>query len=267
MDEIFLTYELIEGAGELAYHLYSNWESGIAPNKLKDKVRNSDRLARVAVVGLGGAGKTTLIKTLTGCDKIDPRIPTRGGICPVIVGREDKAGSWWPFGRSTRTCFVYCDGEGQKPQEFLTSILVADESDILYKGCFDVLIFVLDVKPPLDMHRDEEIIESVDWKRLEKHVQEWSDVALSFLFSAMSQRLKLCVVFVNKCNLVKELFGPERERLKREIKDVLSPFIQRLQPRMKGVLLMDILGSARDCEDAAKVRRLIEEKAFSGAPS
>jgi hypothetical protein len=131
----------------------------------------------------------------------------------------------------------------------------------------DVLIFVLDVKPPLDMHRDEEIIESVDWKRLEKHVQEWSDVALSFLFSAMSQRLKLCVVFVNKCNLVKELFGPERERLKREIKDVLSPFIQRLQPRMKGVLLMDILGSARDCEDAAKVRRLIEEKAFSGAPS
>jgi hypothetical protein len=261
MDDLLLAYQIIEDAGEFVYQLYSNREPDIPLEKLKAKVKASDLIARVAVVGLGGAGKTTLIKTLTGCDKIDPRISNRG-ICPVIVGREN-GGGW--FSRATRTSIIYCDSEGQRPQTFVTSMLEADESDILHKGCFDVLIFVLDVKGPAKvMHRDDEIVDSVDWQRLTEHVEQWSDYALSMLFDTMSERLKVCFVFVNKCNLVKELSGSEKQKLKFQILDFISPFTQRLQPRMKGILFRVILGSARDMEEVAEVRQLVETKALNG---
>jgi ABC-type uncharacterized transport system ATPase subunit len=92
-DTVLLAYQIIEGAGEFVYQLYSNWEPDIGQKQFKANVQTSDRIARVAVVGLGGAGKTTLIKTLTGCDKINPKIATRG-ISPVILGREDNNGRW-----------------------------------------------------------------------------------------------------------------------------------------------------------------------------
>jgi hypothetical protein len=161
------------------YQLYSNWEPDISPEEFKTKVRTSDRIACVAVVGLGGAGKTTLIKALTGCDRIDPRVPSNG-ICPVVLGREDKSGWWW-FGSTTRTSIIYCDSDGQRPQTFVTAVLTAGKGDILFKGCFDALVFVLDVKAPARvMHLDEEVVDSVDWRRLSDHVEEWSETALSY---------------------------------------------------------------------------------------
>ena len=145
-------------------------------------------------------------------------------------------------------------------------MLQANEDDILHSGCFDVLIFVLDVKAPAQvMHRDEAIVDSVDWKLLGEHVQEWSDLALNLLFETMSERLKLCLIFVNKCNLVQELSGPEKERLKMQILDSLAPLTQRLQPRMRGVLFKVILGSARDIEEVAEARQLIETRALNRA--
>jgi hypothetical protein len=163
MNELLLAYQIIEDAGNLVCHLYSNWDPDIAPKELKAKLKTSDLIARVGAVGLGGAGKTTLIKTLTGCDKIDPKISNRG-ICPIILGRED-GGGW--FSSATRTSIIYYDSEGQRPQTFVTSMLQADENDILHNGCFDALIFVLDVKDAAKViYQDEEIADSVDWKRL-----------------------------------------------------------------------------------------------------
>jgi hypothetical protein len=49
-----------------------------------------------------------------------------------------------------------------------------------------------------------------------------------------------------------------------QIWDFLSPFTQRLQPRMKGVLLKVILGLARNIEEIAEVRQLIEATALNG---
>lgn len=260
MDGVLFSYQIIKDVGALAYHLYSNWEPDIAPERAKAKIRKADRIARVAVVGLGGAGKTTLIRTLTGCDKIDPRISNRG-ICPVIVGRDDKS-RWW--GRTT-TCVIYCDTEGQRPQTFISSILQAEKDDILHKGCFDALIFVLDVKGPASVaYRDEQIVDSIGWPRLTEHMQEWSDYALSILFDLMSEKLKLCVLFVNKCNLIKDLSGSDSQKLKMEIADFISPLLQRIQSRMKGVLFKVILGSARDVHEVSEVRHLVETKALSG---
>jgi signal recognition particle receptor subunit beta len=260
-DELILAYQIVKGAGSFAYQLYSNWDRDISPKKFKAKIQASNRIARVAVVGLGGAGKTTLIKTLTGCDKLDPRIANRG-ISPIILGREERRG--W-LRRTTRTVIIYCDTEGQRPQAFVTAMLEADENEILHKGCFDALIFVVDVKAPMQtMYRDEEIIDSVDWSRLGKHVEEWSDYALSLLFDTMSDRLKLCLVFVNKCNLVKELSGQEKQKLQMKILDSLSPLTQRLQVRTRGALLKVIQGSARDVEEVSEARQLIETRVLNG---
>jgi GTPase SAR1 family protein len=221
------------------------------------RIQTSDRLARVAVLGLGGAGKTTLIKSLTGCNRIDPRISNRG-ISLVIVGREEKSGWWW-FGRTTRTSIIYCDTEGQKQETFVRSMLEADKNDIIHRGCFDALIFVVDIKPPArSLYRDDEIVESVDWPRLDEHVKAWNDLALALVFETISTQLKLCLVFVNKCNLVRELSGSEKQRLRQQILDNLAPFTQRLQRFTRGVLLRVVMGSARDIEEVGEVRALID---------
>jgi hypothetical protein len=143
-------------------------------------------------------------------------------------------------------------------------MLQADKSDILHRGCFDALIFVLDVKASgIDIHRNDEIVDTVDWQRLEEHVQQWSDYVLSLLFDIMSGKLKLCLVFINKCNLVRELSGSDKHRLKNRILDSVSPFNRRLHPRTRGVLMEVVQGSARDVEDVAGIRKLIETTALN----
>jgi hypothetical protein len=263
MVDPLLVYQIVEDVGGVAYELYSNWGSDISIKLLRKKVKSSDRIARIAVVGLGGSGKTTLIKTLTACDGIDPKISTLG-VCPIILGKEEKTGSL--FGRTRRTTIIYCDTDGQSPNTFLKKMLSADNDDILHSGCFDAIIFVLDLKDSgIAVHRDEDVITSIDWDRVDEHNTEWGHYSLSFLFDALSDKLKLCIVFINKCNLIREMVGRKRPALETDILDRLTPMIRRLQDRTKGVSFKIVFGSARDAQEVYQLRREIEEKVLKDA--
>ena len=260
MIEALMAYEMFHDSlevGNIAYELYSNWGPINSVDKLKKKVVSSDKLARVAIVGLGGAGKTTLIQTMTGCDGADPKIATLG-VCPIILGREEKSGL---FSRTTRTSIVYCDTDGQKPNSFLKKMFEAKSGDILFRGCFDAIIFVVDVKSPgATPARDGDVVDLVEWTRLDEHVSEWSHYALNFLFLTMSEKLKLCAIFINKCNLVRDLNSSNKDRIRREVEDKITPFVQKLRDRTRGVAFDTIFGSALEARDVSNIRRLVDLK-------
>ncbi len=209
----------------------------------KPLAENEKRNA-IIIVGLGGCGKTTLIKRLSKDENANPEVPTPGYM------RFD----WSERSNNTEPKYTYyaADHKGQNIGTLIGGLI--EEQKRPYSpmtwGAINSLIFFVDVAKAHD-EQAQSIVEfnqevARSWKeRIQENIRQWSPTALDTIFGFTTKpvtdprvnSLKYVCLFVNKVDLI-----PNREE---EIKKLYQSLTQELRLRCSGLTFQVILGSVK----------------------
>ncbi|MBW4677323.1 MAG: GTPase domain-containing protein [Desmonostoc geniculatum HA4340-LM1] len=196
------------------------------------------------IVGLGGSGKTTLIKRLSKDENVNPEIPTPGYM----------RYSWREKSNNSEPVYIYyaADHKGQNIGSLIKGLI--EEQKIPYSpmtwGAINSLIFVIDITKAQDeeAQNEAEFREEVEknWKaRIDDNIKQWSPTALDTIFGFTTKpstdpkinSLKYVCLFINKMDLL-----PDKEE---EVKKLYQSLIQELRLRCSGLKFEVIIGSVK----------------------
>lgn len=223
--------------------------------KTRDKILNqelrepkplseNEKRNSIIIVGLGGCGKTTLIRSLSKDDKANPEVPTSGY----------TKFHWSERANDSEPLYTYyaADHKGQNIGTLIKGLI--EEQKIPYSpmtwGAVNSLIFFVDVANAYDAKTQniEDFKQEVErsWKeRIQENTRQWSPIALDTIFGfttksstdANTNSLKYVCLFINKVDLLLD-----REE---EIKMLYQNLIQDLSSRCSGLKFEVILGSVK----------------------
>jgi hypothetical protein len=209
------------------------------------KVLSGGRAQNVVVqLGIGGSGKTTLIKYLILDPSANPTIETEGF---DVYQRDFSITRTRSDGRldEVKTSIVVADYRGQHYGTLIEGILnhTVDRRSAVRNGNINTLLFVVDVVPAnVDRNADVEPQPRPDPERLRQHVEYWNEARLEVLFRLLRQgSVKNVGVFVNKCDLLTSEAG--REEARRAIAPLVASIARWTDPL--GVQPFVILGSLK----------------------
>ena len=209
------------------------------------QVLRGERAQNVVVqLGIGGSGKTTLIKYLILDPSANPTIETEGF---DVYKRDFSITRTRHDGRldEVKTSIVVADYRGQHYGTLIEGILnhTVDRRSAVRNGNINTLLFIVDVFPPnVDRSADVEPQPRPDPERLRQHVEYWNEARLEVLFRLLRQgSVKNVGVFVNKCDLLTSEAG--REEARRAISPLVASIERWTAPL--GVQPFVILGSLK----------------------
>lgn len=256
-----LVYQVTTDTLRVAYQLYTNWDSDFdkyEPNavlkKLRQQLSKSTSVVRVAVFGHGGAGKTSLIQSLSHCTRVDPRVKTEG-LRPVVVSTPEETATTFGWRKVRQRTTVFCDAAGEDWGEWQSKLREYDPGDPVYIGSFDMGVLILDLIAPSDSRHDghPNAVEP-DWNRLNDQIESWRGVSMQLLWSNFStNKLRHFGIFVNKTNLIPSY----TEKYKLDVDDRLSRLSAQIEGNA-GVLVERYHGSVKDAGDIRPLRELID---------
>lgn len=228
----------------------------------------------VMVIGLGGVGKTTLIKKLTLNPAIDPTrrtekydlytfnmavmngamLPSKEAASPAISTTPD----------SETTHVFITDYKGQDIGQLVRSFVEQQKalfSPMAY-GHVTTLLLVVDVVGPKKGEDDEdpEPRREPDKERIRDQVRLWSELMLDAVFGFLTREsLQYVCLFINKVDLIDNVKG--RQELLSHFQPVVELLRQRTEP--SGVKVKTIIGSAQDGTGIDELRSGIMENAVA----
>jgi GTPase SAR1 family protein len=213
----------------------------------KGNKRNS-----IILIGLGGTGKTTLIKALTGHPSIEPDKKTdQYAIYRSFIANPDNTN------KKADGCWYYIsDYRGQNIGELIGAFIsqqFSQYSPMAY-GFINTLILIVDLLPYTNI-RDGKTFDKPDDQRITEQLNEWNETALSAVFGLLTyESLTVICLYINKLDLLGPQSQDDKERYKKSFLDL----IERIEKRRKaiekvkkekglaGPELHIILGSVRD---------------------
>lgn len=194
--------------------------------------KNSERYVRVAIAGLGGTGKTSLIRKISGCRLADPRKKT-GAARTYSIVRETAYEDHTEVLRLDLE-----DYRGQNASDLLESVRHA-ENDFPVTS----LLLMVDLFEVADEHTGASTHPSPgklwDQARVDKHIREWSDQMIGLLMDTLPD-LKHVGLFINKVDLIKAAVADHEY----EIRNLFAPLITSIRARSSDRLVKIYLGSA-----------------------
>lgn len=197
------------------------------PEKAKEKY------VRVAIAGLGGTGKTSLIRHISGCRSADPRMKT-GFARTYSIVREVA------YEEKTEVYRIDLeDYRGQNVSELLTNIQSSDGKRFPVTAIV-MLVDLFETDPEHYLPNPDNGI-LWDEARVNKHLREWSDQLIGALLTATPDVKYICL-FINKVDLVNAPMGSQD----REIKKLFSAIISSFKSRGSDKLIKVIVGSVAD---------------------
>jgi GTPase SAR1 family protein len=212
-----------------------------------DETRNS-----VLVVGIGGTGKTSLIKALTGDANANPRISTNEFRIYKYVQeiQNDKGGI-------RRTNMYFADYIGQDLSSLILGFI--EEQKRVYSplrhGFLNSLIIVVDLfDVPARTGDTISKSETFSKKRVNENVQEWNTQSLQAVFGLFtkSQLMYICL-FINKSDLLNR-FDADMETLilsaYNDLRDELAQFT-------RGAMLECVIGSADSGQSVGRLKEAL----------
>lgn len=212
--------------------------------KLPVKIPSTDKRNSILLIGLGGTGKTSLIKALLNNHEANPNEKTenfeiyKGDRLSIKSNQEKNT-------ENNRFWFYIADYKGQNIGQLVRSFIVQQKkpySPLAY-GYVTSLILIVDLFPPKDDVDDEDIKRQVKYNdaRIKEHLLQWNDTALDAIFGLLTSELRYVNIFVNKVDLISDRKFEADERILKTYKDLE----QKIKKRSGRATVKTYLGSAR----------------------
>jgi GTPase SAR1 family protein len=190
---------------------------------LRDPVRigPKERRNSMILVGLGGTGKTTLIRSLIRDPKANPDERTEH--YELYHGAQSAKGDEYKY------LFFISDYKGQDIATLVGSFIAQQlklYSAMAY-GHVQTIILMVDLVSPRNDYRDPDPqpVDEPDPERIKLHIEQWSELALDAVKGLITDdSLRHVCLFINKVDLIRrrgqeadekciKKFDPLRERL------------------------------------------------------
>jgi hypothetical protein len=215
---------------------------------------------RVLLVGLGGSGKTTLIRELTGNKSASPRIKSADlltySLVHEIVYQEIN------YAKSHVCRIDIDDYRGQEPAQILAGWNVDKLEAPPAFSCTSVIFLVDLFEEPAHAGDTQEPQETWNNTRVQKHLTEWpQSLVRSVIYMARQGNLKYICLFVNKVDLL-SVYSTAKAP---EIFALFGPIDDALASVSAGALYERIVGSAaKDIGVSQVLNRLVEVSSPAG---
>ena len=223
--------------------------------KLPVKIPSTDKRNSILLVGLGGTGKTSLIRALLNNHEANPNEKTENfeiykGDRLSIKAKEDKKAE------NNRFWFYIADYKGQNIGQLVRSFIVQQKkpySPLAY-GYVTSLILIVDLIPPKDDIHDDDIQrqEKHDDNRVKEHLSQWNDTALDAIFGLLTSELRYVNIFINKIDLISDRTFESDEKILKLYK-ILE---QKIKKRAGRATVKIYIGSA---QEGTSVNYLVED--------
>lgn len=223
----------------------------------KDK-RNTSLL-----IGLGGTGKTQLIKNILESDNANPQQKTNFfKIYWQTVGQGSLHEKGLDISEySSNNWYFIADYCGQNIGHLVSSFIAQQKKEYspLAYGYINSLILIVDLWPPRksQLSPDFELQSKPSIDRISKHVQEWNDTAIDAVFGLLTKELKYVCLFINKVDLM------ENRSLKWQeaYKDAFKKIKERIERRSEenDFEFEVILGSAKNSDGVSQLKEKLKK--------
>lgn len=214
-----------------------------------EPMENNEKRNSIITVGVGGTGKTTLIKNLFAEEQANPKIAT------------SKYQKYTSVNDNYR--YYVADYSGQNILTLIQGLLREQKqpySPMNFES-INSIILIVDVAEAAQPGRltDQDELKN-SWKeRVRSHVEQWSETALDAIFGlATSNSLKYVCLFINKADLFPEL-------KQQEIVDEYQQLIDKLAPRCRGIEFDYFVGSAKQGTGIPDLQAALKKSSVSSS--
>jgi GTPase SAR1 family protein len=212
-----------------------------------DETRNS-----VLVVGIGGTGKTSFIKALTGDQNANPRIATNEfRIYKYVQEIQNDAGG------INRSNMYFTDYIGQNLSILIAGFIKEQKREYspLRYGYLNSLILVVDLFSPPKVSEDPvNAADTFSQKRVNENIEEWRTQSLQAIFGLFTtDQLRYICLFINKFDLVSR----HDEAMQRQILDAFAPLRIELGRLTRGAIFECRIGSAQNGQEIAHIKDML----------
>jgi len=195
------------------------------------------RTNSVMLLGLGGSGKTTLVRALTNVHEANPRIATAEydihSVALDIPGDSP----------TTRCQLFISDYAGQDLGSLIAAFL--DQQKLPYSpmrhGYVRSLIVVVDLFAPPELSGAKGTAQdAIDSSRVAEQIAAWNEQCLSAIFGMLTKSLNYVCLFINKGDLL----TLDHAQITATALTAYLPLRKHLERQSRGAVVEIIVGSA-----------------------
>jgi len=211
---------------------------------LPAKIPGADRRNAVMLLGIGGSGKTSLIRALFHDKEANPTEATED----YEIYRHKSQASPLIAARSSDVPAVHLfisDYKGQDLGSLVRAFILQQKmpySPMAY-NYVTAVVFVVDlVAPPTSKGAAVALVSEPSVERVRAQLTQWSDAALDAVFGMITDTLQYGCLFINKLDLLERRTPAEDDKIRR----LYRPLADRIAKRCGDAKFEVIVGSACD---------------------
>ena len=265
--DLFRELSLVFGSAIVTYLV----ENYFSRRKIKEirrsylepyQVPTTDRRNIILLIGLGGTGKTALIRSLLDNEEASPE--ERTGSFDIYYSTYTSGkihDSTWNSKQQKmqlKYWFFIADYIGQNLGTLIRGFIQQQKREYspLAFGYVNSLILVVDLWPPKKNRNDPPILpqSSADKDRIETNIAQWNDTAIDAVFGLLTEEIEYVCLFINKVDLMTDR-DPGSDEFYIHAFDAIK---ERLNKRC-GDKVEVLLGSAKDGKEITTLRRRLME--------
>lgn len=223
--------------------------------RLPVQIPSKDKRNSILLVGLGGTGKTSLIKALLNNHEANPNEKTesfeiyKGDRLSIRNNQDSNT-------ENNRYWFYIADYKGQNVGQLIRSFIVQQKkpySPLAY-GYVTSLILIVDLIAPKEEQDGEALKRRAEYdkSRVEEHLSQWNETALDSIFGLLTSELRYVSIFINKIDLMENRTHEYDEKLL----SLFKPLEYKIRKRSGRATVKMYLGSA---QTGAAINFLVED--------